>query len=210
MVRLAGALLLMMLPLVASAEPNKLFDPPRTDDSPTAFACTAQTLAAGSECVFEGKPAKSSSAADNSARLRGMATTTCDAALKGALAADAQVLREGCMARFQAAASRCAAEGALLDPDGRFTSSGQGCYRALSEARNQAEGLANAAPSCCACLSRNHCTGAAASCVASAARGTLAANCQSDACDASCAELLSLAPGPIAKSKTPARARSAK
>jgi hypothetical protein len=207
--RSAALLLPLLIPLAAFAEPTRLFDPPRADNSPTAFACTSETLASGAECVFEGK-VDASNAAEAPARLRGMASATCDAALKSAAADDAKVLRDGCMARVQAAADRCAPQGAVVDSAGRFTSQGKSCYRALSEARNQSASLANAAPNCCECLARNHCAGAGEGCVASAARSNLKASCGSDACDAACAELLFSAPGPVARSSSSARSKHAK
>lgn len=207
MLRLAGALLLV--PMLASAEPTRLFDPPKTDDSPTAFACTAETLARGAECVFEGHNGPAS-AAENTARLRQMASASCEAALKSALPSDASALRSACLARMNAAADRCGGESAAVDASGRFTSRGKSCYRALLEARNQAESLANAAPTCCECLARNGCGGAGASCVASAAQSRLSASCNSDVCDAACTELMMVGQGPVAKSTAKSRAPRAK
>jgi len=199
--RLAGALLLLV-PLAAWAD-GKLFDPPRVDDAPTAFACTAKTLASGSQCVFEGKGGSRSSAAQNADRLRALGPETCTAAVKDAEAADAPVLQRACLSRIDAAAQRCAAEGAFLDESGHFTSDGAACYRSLADARSQAQSLASAAPSCCSCLAQHHCQGAGPSCVAAATGSSFAATCGTDSCMTACAELISAVP-----EKTPSPRRT--
>jgi len=197
MIRMVGALLL--LPLFAAARPSagKLFDPPRVDDSPTAYACSAQSLAAGEDCVFEGKAGARASAAANASRLTALAEPTCAAALSTASPADASALRAGCVARMTAAARACAVDGALVDGEGRFTEAARTCYHALFVARTQAVSLANAAPTCCQCLAEHRCAGAGSSCVAQAARGTVSARCApDDVCLAACTELLQSAPSP--------------
>lgn len=194
MVRLAAVLLLV--PFVASAEPVRLFDPPRKDDTPTAFACTGQTLASGEQCVFEGQEGEKLGAAQNLERLRALAEPACQRVTASASSADRAVLQESCQARVRAAAEGCAREGALVDAQGRFTTFGRGCYRALSEARAQSESLANAAPGCCACLATHRCGGAGSACVAQAVKASLAVSCPSDDCAAACAELLSTTPAP--------------
>ncbi|MBS2028976.1 MAG: hypothetical protein JST54_13830 [Deltaproteobacteria bacterium] len=202
--RLAGAVLLL-LPLAAWAESGKLFDPPRVDDAPTAFACTAKTLADGEQCVFEGKGGARASAADNAQHLRTLGPQTCAGALKDAEPADAPALQKACLSRFDAAVQRCAAEGTVLDATGHFTADGAACYRSLVEARTQAQSLASAAPSCCACLAQHHCQGSGPSCVAAATGASFAASCGGDACVAACAELVSAAPAE--KSPSPRRTK---
>lgn len=210
MIRLAGALLLLpLLSTPAFAESVRLFDPPHKDDSPTAFACTAQTLASGAQCTFEGQPGASATASANRERLVAMVPDACQAVVGQAGAGDASALKESCRARLEAAAGSCVREGALLDAQGRFTTQGKSCYRALAEARVQAESLANAAPTCCQCLAEHHCAGAGSSCVSMAARAQLAVSCETDACMASCAELVSNAPV-TASSPSSARGKRAK
>jgi hypothetical protein len=163
----------------------------------TAWSCTAETLASGALCVFEGS--------DDAPPDRGgeeLAAEACARAARPGAASppDAAVL-ELCTARFRARARECAAAGApaAVDARGRFPPSARACYAALAEVLAGARTMAALGGRCCACLAANGCARSAVDCNRDLARGTMpdgARRCFADACAEACGRY---APPPAAE-----------
>ena len=123
--------------------PEALGAPPQVDESPTAWACTVETLRAGRECVFEAEmtPAASTNvqaqAASNVRTLKDIGHALCLQAAKppsgGAL--DRHLL-EQCERQYtDITEDTCGLDGKvpIIDAKGRFAPAARACYRSLSE-----------------------------------------------------------------------------
>ncbi len=139
----------VLLSVLLGAAPNdgssassslSLEAPPVVDESPTAWSCTADTLRAGKQCVFEaeqtpGAPNKDQ-AASNVKTIQQLGRTLCaEAAMPRVDDAKADPsLASTCEKKYAAAAARCDLEGtvAVVDAKGRFAPAARACYLAIS------------------------------------------------------------------------------
>lgn len=180
--------------------PEALAAPPVADDSPTAWACTIDTLRAGKECVFEadlsaGRPDESQDTA-NKKLLQDAARALCSEAVG--------TMREGrpdaklttlCERRFTTAVDQCGLDGtaSVIDAKGRFAPGARACYRALSSVLQEVQLMATVASPCCECAARAGCPGTGDRCYADVSQqvappDTLA--CLSDRCSDACSLVL--------------------
>jgi hypothetical protein len=181
--------------------PEALAAPPVADDSPTAWACTIDTLRAGKECVFEadlssGSPNDGQDTA-NRKLLQDVAKALCSEAVGTA--------REGrpdatltalCERRYSTAVDQCGLDGTafVIDAKGRFAPGARACYRALSSVLQEVQMMATVASPCCECAARAGCPGSGGDrCYAevsqqAASPATLA--CLSDRCSDACSVVL--------------------
>jgi hypothetical protein len=177
-----------------------LFDPPKADGSPSAFACTAETLASGQRCTFEAQPPTAapdpSLSAKNVERAKALAVGVCKKAVSATSLAYQPGFDKVCRATFEQAARECGLDVPLLDGDGRFAEPASRCYRALADARQAVGTMVAAAPGCCACLAANRCAPSIDACVNGVQQAS-AVNfaCAGDACSSSCTELQAMYPG---------------
>jgi hypothetical protein len=215
------ALLLSLLLLGAAPEgnapalpPEALAAPPLADDSPTAWACTIDTLRAGKECVFEAEASSSDAPnADldsaNQKLLREVGKALCTEAVG--------TVREGrpdaaltalCEKRYSAAVDQCGLDGTALvvDAKGRFAPGARACYRALSNVLQEVQLMATVASSCCECGARSGCAGTGERCYVdvsqqTAAPATLACLGQrcADACSLALPDVPASRPAPTAR-----------
>ncbi len=145
----------------------RLYAEPRADDSPTPFACTAETLAGGAKCVFESTapsaadPARQ--AVENAAAAAKLADPLCRKAARHPLEPipDPDVLA-ACKRGFAGRAMVCGTDGAraVLDAEGRFGPEFRLCYAALSEVLARARTMSGSSAPCCRCLVAERCASA--------------------------------------------------
>src|SRR5512139_2926206 len=148
---------------MSSADP-RLFAEPRADESPTPYACTAETLVAGTKCFFESTaPAASDperQAVQNAATAARLADRACQKAARHPLdpIPDPDVLA-WCKRTFAQKAAACGADGSrpVLDAEGRFGGEFRLCYAALSEVLARAQMSARTSAPCCRCLVAEKC-----------------------------------------------------
>ncbi|WP_408891724.1 hypothetical protein ACJ2CR_05550 [Myxococcus faecalis] len=180
--------------------PEALSAPPVSDDSPTAWACTVDTLREGKECVFEseatpGTPSPEQDAANRKLLKdisRALCTETVGNAREGV--SDATLVAM-CEKRYLAAADKCGLGGnvSIVDSKGRFAATARTCYRGLSTVLQEAQLMATVAAPCCACAARRGCPSAGDRCYADVAQqqtspATLA--CLSERCEDVCSVVL--------------------
>jgi hypothetical protein len=193
--------LLCSTPDVAEATlpPEALGAPPRADESPTAWACTVDTLRAGRECVFEAEVTPSGStdvkaqAASNIRTLREVAPALCAQAAKppSGGAADRELVAK-CERKFaDAAEDACGLEGSVpvIDAKGRFAPAARACYRQLSQVLQDTAMMATVASACCQCAAKHGCPGAGERCHESVTwqeLGSAALACLSNQCGEAC------------------------
>ncbi|NMO18706.1 hypothetical protein HPC49_24620 [Pyxidicoccus fallax] len=180
--------------------PEALAAPPVADDSPTAWACTIDTLRAGKECVFEadlssGGPSESQDTA-NKKTLQEAARALCSEAVGN--------IREGrpdatlttlCERRFTTAVDQCGLDGtaSVIDAKGRFAPGARACYRALSSVLQEVQLMATVASPCCECAARAGCPGTGDRCyadVSQQASSPAALACMNDRCSDACSIVL--------------------
>ncbi|QRN93425.1 hypothetical protein JRI60_30050 [Archangium violaceum] len=127
----------------AKLSPDALAAPPKADESPTAWACTVETLRAGRECVFEAEVTAPSStdvqaqAASNVRTLKDIGHTLCAQAAKppSGSATDKNLVAL-CERKYaDTTEDACGLEGKLpiIDAKGRFAPAARHCYHQLSE-----------------------------------------------------------------------------
>ncbi|WP_257447217.1 hypothetical protein [Archangium lipolyticum] len=127
----------------AKLSPDALAAPPRADESPTAWACTVETLRAGRECVFESEVTASDStnsqaqAASNVRTLKDIGPMLCAQAAKppSGSATDKNLVAQ-CERKYaDTAEDFCGLDGKLpiIDAKGRFAPAARHCYHQLSE-----------------------------------------------------------------------------
>lgn len=193
--RLALAWAILACPLVALPGERRLADPQAVDSSPTGYACTAETLRTGADCVFEGDPAApfASTPAQTGAEL-GEVLCTAAARAPGEAHPD-PIVKAACQAEVQRRLRRCADERAvLLDSAGQFLPGARACYVAIGEALALARTQASTVAPCCSCLAEQRCGGERA-CVSNGPgtplQGAVAA-CAARYCADACASSLPL------------------
>ena len=127
----------------AALPPEALGAPPQADESPTAWACTVETLRAGCECVFEAEVPPSAStdvqaqAASNVRTLKDIGHTLCLRAARppSGGAVDRNLVAQ-CERQYAGVAEdTCGLDGKapIIDAKGRFVPAARACYRQLSE-----------------------------------------------------------------------------
>ena len=179
---LAAAAFLLAAQVLAQApppSPQPLNAPPRPDRSPTAWACTVDTLMSGKDCLFE---AAAEPVSDHAAQrtqnvrfARQLAQAACARAARPAPGTTPdKALLDLCEKEFSTAADTCTLDGkaVLVDGQGRFSSGAQSCYRALSDVLQRAALMSSLASGCCRCMASRGCKVSAASCYANMTKGT--------------------------------------
>jgi len=172
--------------------------PPKPDRSPTAWACTVDTLMNGKDCLFE---ASSDEVTDHAAQrtqnvkfARELSKAACAKAAKPAPGGTSdKALLDLCEKDFTAAADSCTLDGkaVLVDGQGRFSATAQICYRALADVLQKTSLMSSLASGCCRCMASRGCKVNAAACYANVSRGTPGAAeraCMANACSDECGE----------------------
>lgn len=143
------SLLLLLHGSPGEPDTDSLSAPPRADESPTALACTVESLRQGLECTFEseleptgGGPEQ---AASNVRTVQGLGRALCAQAARaaGSGAVDAP-LAAACERRFSSAAEGCGLDGrvVVVDGKGRFVPQARECYLGLAAVLQEVEALA--------------------------------------------------------------------
>lgn len=197
------ALAALALPAAAQQPDPRLYAPPSADQSPTTFACTVETLAAGKDCVFEGQalPAADATrqAQENGKAAAALGNQLCARAARQASEprADPAVLA-ACQRSFVERAAGCAADGSapLLDAEGRFGAGARACYAAMSGVLARARFMAAATGACCRCLVAAGCSRSGEQCNRSLAAGESGGACLARKCPEACGAFAPGAPGP--------------
>jgi hypothetical protein len=187
---------------VLSPDP-RLFAEPTVDASPTPYACTVESLAAGTRCVFESEagpaPEPVRQAVDNARAAAKLAASLCAAATRHPQEPipDPEVLA-ACERAFTEKATACGADGArpLLDEGGRFAKEFRLCYAAMAEILARARLMAASSGPCCRCLLAARCVASAARCNAQPFAAGAGGACAVDSCREACGAFLPAAPPP--------------
>lgn len=191
--------------------PGALAAPPVVDDSPTAWACTVDTLREGRECTFEAEPATTTAGAEQSSAnvrtLKQAAPALCAEAARPPSGGTTDKALVGlCERLLTPAAEGCGLEGAapVVDSKGRFDPRARACYRGIARVLQDVNLMAAVGSSCCQCAAQRGCAGAGGDrCYADLAKqqsspATLA--CMAERCGEACTMVV---PSP---GVTPARA----
>ncbi|XXF81325.1 hypothetical protein P2318_16660 [Myxococcaceae bacterium GXIMD 01537] len=176
------------------------------DESPTAYACTVDTLREGKECIFETEPSTGAPSADQAAAnvraLKEAAPALCaEAASPPTGGAPDRALVSLCERQFTPAAEACGLEGevAVVDNKGRFAPKARSCYRGLARVLQDVGMMSAMGSGCCQCAAQKGCAGAAGDrCYTDVARqqsspATLA--CMSERCAEACTMVVPASPG---------------
>jgi hypothetical protein len=185
----------------ASPPPEALGAPPVVNERPTAWACTVETLQAGSECVFEAEVARAApnqaQAASNVRTLLEIGPALCTQAAKPPSGDTAdRDLVSLCLRQYaEAAEGACGVEGTVpvIDARGRFAPGARSCYRRLSVVLQDTFTMATVASACCQCAARNGCPLPANRCHEDVARqkvGGAALACMANQCGEACSLVL--------------------
>lgn len=150
-----------------AADP-RLYAPPSARPEASGFACSAETLVSGVDCIMESDaPAATATAAqaqDNRAVAAALATWACAAVSRPTPEATADPsVQAQCERAFKERALECGAAGArpLLDAQGRFAPEARACYAALGLVLAAARTQAAVTVPCCRCLAAARCLEAA-------------------------------------------------
>ncbi|NOK09122.1 MULTISPECIES: hypothetical protein [Corallococcus] len=188
-------------PAPSSLPPEALGAPPLVDASPTAWACTIDTLRAGKECVFEAElpPPGAANADQESANvklLKDASRALCSEAVSNARdgTPDPKLVAV-CERKYADVVGRCGIEGnsPVVDAKGRFAPVARACYRALSTVLQDVQLMATVASTCCECAARSQCPGTGESCYAAVSRqqaGPTTLACMDDRCHDACSMML--------------------
>lgn len=195
MLVLAAAPVRAQVPHPPPAADPRLYAPPSTRQDATAFACSAETLVSGADCILESEsPAAAPSAAqekDNLALAASLSAWACAAVARPPAAASAdRDVQAQCEKAFKERALGCGAGGVrpLLDAQGRFAPEARACYAELGVVLASTRTQAAVTVPCCRCLAASRCL-EAGRCNADLLSGPLpavAAACLRDACPAAC------------------------
>jgi hypothetical protein len=183
----------------ASLPAEALGAPPKADESPTAWACTVETLRAGKECVFEAEVSSTRSTdvkaqeASNVRTLVDIGRTLCAKSARTASEAPVDpALVALCTRRFTDTAELwCGLEGSgpVIDAKGRFAPGARACYRGLSEVLQDTSLKAAVASACCQCAEQRGCPVRGESCLDGVAEQRVAGAalaCLMDKCGDAC------------------------
>jgi hypothetical protein len=196
------------VPEIAPAGDPRLFAEPSTQTVPSAYACTAETLAQDRPCTFESDAAAAADAARQAdanveAALR-VGDALCPRVARHPLdrAPDPDALRL-CKKAVAERAGACAGDGAvpLLDAQGRFAPGSRACYLALSEALGRTRTVISSSVTCCRCLAAGRCLPAADRCNEDALSRLLAGAalaCAQQSCAEACRSRIPAAAPPAA------------
>ncbi|WP_375759558.1 hypothetical protein [Corallococcus exercitus] len=188
-------------PAPSSLPPEALGAPPLVDASPTAWACTIDTLRAGKECVFEAElpppgAANADQEASNVKLLKDASRALCSEAVSNARdgTPDPKLVAV-CERKYADVVGRCGIDGnsPVVDAKGRFAPVARACYRALSTVLQDVQLMASVASSCCECAARSQCPGTGESCYAAVSRqqaGPTMLACMDDRCHDACSMML--------------------
>ncbi|NOK32164.1 hypothetical protein D7W79_20765 [Corallococcus exercitus] len=204
-------------PAPSSLPPEALGAPPLVDASPTAWACTIDTLRAGKECVFEAElPPPGAANADvesaNVKLLKDASRALCSEAVSNARdgTPDPKLVAV-CERKYADVVGRCGIDGnsPVVDAKGRFAPVARACYRALSTVLQDVQLMASVASTCCECAARSQCPGTGDSCYAAVSRqqaGPTTLACMDDRCHDACSMMLP--PSASIPRQAPSRASS--
>jgi hypothetical protein len=184
----------------ATLPPEALGAPPRVDESPTAWACTVETLRAGRECVFEAEVTAAAStdvqaqAASNIRTLKEIGHALCVQAAKppSGIPGDKNLVAQ-CERKYaDAAEDVCGLEGKVpvIDAKGRFAPAARACYRQLSSVLQDTAMMATVASACCQCAEKRGCGLAGDRCHENVSRQEVAGTalaCLANQCGEACA-----------------------
>jgi len=183
---------------VLGQAPPPLNAPPKPDRTPTAWACTVETLLSGKDCLFEAvvEPVSDHAAQreQNVRFARQLAQAACAKAARPPPGSGPDRTLLGlCEKEFTAAADTCTLDGkaVLVDAEGRFSPGAQACYRALSDVLQRSAVMSSLASGCCRCMASRGCKVSAASCYVNVTRGTpgpAERACMAGACSGECGE----------------------
>lgn len=144
--------------------PDALAAPPVVDESPTAWACTVDTLREGRECVFEAEPSTAPASAEqgtaNVNTLKQAGPALCaEAAKPPSGGATDRALVVLCERMLTPAAEACHLDGAapVVDKQGRFAPGARACYRGLSRVLQEVNLMAAVGSKCCPCAAKQGC-----------------------------------------------------
>ncbi|WP_233166213.1 hypothetical protein [Archangium sp. Cb G35] len=177
--------------------PGALGAPPQADESPTAWACTVETLRAGRECIFEADVTSSTDvqaqAAGNVRTLKDIGHALCTQAAKPptGVTADKNLVSQ-CERKFSdAAEDYCGLDGKtpIIDSKGRFAPAARACYRQMSQVLQDTTMMATVASACCQCAEKRGCPGTGERCYENVSRqevGASALVCLSNQCGEAC------------------------
>jgi len=189
---------------VPAADP-RLFAEPSADTSPTPYACTAETLAAGAKCIFESQAGPAADAArqaiENAQAAARLADGLCAKAARHPQEPipDPEVLA-ACKRMFTERAMGCGADGTrpLVDSAGRFGEEFRVCYSAMGQVLARARTMAASSGPCCRCLVAARCIASGERCNQDALERTLegpAARCAAESCADACRAQIPVSPG---------------
>jgi hypothetical protein len=175
---------------------------PPPDVSPSAFACSVQTLRDDKECSFEGvapaPPDARQQEKENRRLALQLAQASCEKALKEARGAGADSrLAAFCKQDMAFAVEVCGIDGSfpIVDEGGRFTAAAKPCYHALAGAAHHTSYLATLASGCCQCMAKAGCGGGDAECHLRLSEGAVPAaqkSCMESKCRQACSAALPL------------------
>jgi hypothetical protein len=182
----------------AALPPEALGAPPQVNESPTAWACTVETLRSGRECVFEAEVSSSTDvqaqSSSNVRSLKDIGHTLCTQAAKppSGVAADKNLVTQ-CERKFaDAADDMCGLDGKapVIDAKGRFAPAARACYRHLSLVLQDTAMMATVASACCQCAEKRGCPGSGERCHENVSRQEVAPaalECLANQCGEACA-----------------------
>lgn len=147
--------------------PGALAAPPVVNESPTAWACTVDTLREGRECTFEAEPSTTTPGAEQSAAnvrtLKQAAPALCAEAARPPSGGNTdRALVSLCERMLSPATEACGLEGAapIVDTKGRFDPRARGCYRGIARVLQDVNLMAAVGSTCCQCAAQRGCAGA--------------------------------------------------
>lgn len=189
-----GACAALALTVRAEEPDPRLYERTAPDETPTANACTIETLLADRPCTFESLAARAarpgSQARENARRAALLAEEACGRAARPRdLPRPDPAVMAACKKDFLAAAEVCGADGEyeLVDAENRFSRSAKPCYRQMVGVLAQVRLMAASTAGCCRCLARTSCARSAEQCNRDLARGApgVTEKCL-DACSDAC------------------------
>lgn len=161
--------------------------PPTSNLDPTAYACTAETLVSGKDCIFEGEPS-AALPADAAKLAQGLCAR---AARRAAVAAPDPAVLAICRRDVESTARSCLGDQPAVDREDRFLPAARACYAAIQATLAGVNFMAAVTSECCRCASESGCAASAEACNRAAARGRLErAACVIERCMEPCKSLL--------------------
>jgi hypothetical protein len=157
----------------------------RTDEEPSAAACTFEIALRGDSCTFEASSATADPRDGSGAALEA-GRQACPPAAHG----DPGLRKECERAVAEISASdKCATRSRLVDARGRLTPDAQGCAEMLREEISRTGRAATLPTSCCSCLAESRCAVPAPQCkreLADLTPGSALRSCLGKSCSDAC------------------------